>query len=182
MTDLSDEEIIDQILRLCVDSGKPVSVTGFFEQQLGIKKHWKQSSRIIEFIEYKGLADITQNDIAMANPTTNSIQNFGGYLAFIDSQNKKQEHADKIKKASDDKILIDLTISKWQKKTFWYVFIAGIAGLCLSIYSTIQSNLTQLQLEKTETRIDSLQKTVIRLDRELLKAVSDTSIQVRKNN
>lgn len=99
----------------------------------------------------------------------------GGYLAYLDRLRNQALYDSQIQQATDDKLFTDLTIAKWQKKTFWYLFIGSILSLLFSIFSTIQSSSTQQQLENTEKRIDSMQKTVIHLDQKLLKVVSDTT-------
>jgi hypothetical protein len=143
MKEYSDEEIIDLLLKKCIEGR--LSVTNFIENTLGIKDHFQQSDRIINFIQDNNLADISINDFIASNPTTVKLVKTGGYLAYLDRELAKQLHDDKIKKAADDLVLIDLTIAKWKKNTFWPVFIGGIIGGIMGAISLLgQLNLLHL--------------------------------------
>ncbi len=143
MKEYSDEEIIDLILKESLV--RRLSVSSFVENTLGIKDHFRQSERIINFIQDNDLADISMNDFVVPNPTTKKLVKTGGYLVHLDRELAKQVHADKIKKAADELILIDLTIAKWKKNTFWPVFIGGIIGGIMGAISLLgQLNLLHL--------------------------------------
>jgi hypothetical protein len=61
----------------------------------------------------------------------------GGYLAYLDRLRNQALIESKIETAKTKKIFNDLTISKWQKITFWPVFIFGFIGGILGAISLL---------------------------------------------
>ncbi|MES2727559.1 MAG: hypothetical protein V4643_10690 [Bacteroidota bacterium] len=190
MTTFSDNELIDKVLKASYESPRQyIEVLYALEKITGIKdtsgpsEVYNLTKKISKKIISEGIADCKDDrEIAiMINQKGIDIVDNGGYLEYMERLKNQALYDAKIQQATDDKLFTDLTIAKWQKKTFWYLFIGSILSLLLSIYSTLQSSSTQQQLEKTEKIIDSMQKTVIHLDQELLKVVSDTTKRFQKS-
>lgn len=143
MTEYTDEEIIDKLLKACIE--KNISLTSFAEKQLNIRNHWRQTERILNIIKLNDFADISHNDIIIANPKTKKIVGDGGYLMHLDRLNKRQEHLKKMQSIQDSKLLNEYTLTKWQKTTFWYWFVGAIIGGLMGFISLLgQLNLLHL--------------------------------------
>lgn len=160
MTEYTDEEIIDKLLKACIE--KNISLTSFAEKQLNIRNHCRQTERILNIIKLNDFADISHNDIIIANPKTKKIVGDGGYLMHLDRLNKRQEHLEKMQSIQDSKLLNEYTLTKWQKTTFWYWFVGAIIGGLMGFISLLgQLNLLHLPdlgqpRESTVTKSDSV--------------------------
>ncbi len=100
-------------------------------------------------------------------------KHYGGIEAYINELEKNREKEIFIEKKKNEKLLLDLKISKWQVKSFWYVFTIGLLGGLFSIYSIIR--------EITDKPLEQKVEDILRKRESLQQQKSEVSIDQTHN-
>ncbi|MFM7895013.1 MAG: hypothetical protein ACKO8L_03555, partial [Flavobacterium sp.] len=145
----SDIKVIDFILEQCLQK-KDVSLQDLldnklidFQQGEGLEINIfynprDEFKRYLKIIESHDLCKVTYfigNEIVERNSNTSLIINRGGFKSIYHKIKLDEEKV----LVDFEKSKIDLQLKKWQKKTFWWIFIIAIIGSSLSIYNFINS-------------------------------------------
>lgn len=146
MTTFSDNELIDKVLKASYDSPRQyIEVLYALEKITGIKdtpgpsEVYNLTKKISKKIISEGIADCKDDrEVAiMINQKGIDIVDNGGYLQHIERLRNQALIESKIETAKTKKVFNDLTLSKWQKITFWPVFIFGFIGGILGAISLL---------------------------------------------
>jgi len=113
-----------------------------YKEQLGILKFLVDESILINWGEHgKHILSPKGEEI---------IKIHGGIEKYFENKKKENEEIIRIKNIKNEKLINDAKISKWQVKTFWYVFIFGLIGGVYAVYSIINSVLGESEEQKIE--------------------------------
>lgn len=75
---------------------------------------------------------------------------YGGIDKYLEHEQEVRAENIRLDKARHEKIYNDAKLSKWQAKTFWFVFIFGLIGGVYTIYSIIHSAIGESEEQKIE--------------------------------
>ena len=83
------------------------------------------------------------------------VEIYGGIDKYLSHEKAENEENIRLDKAKHEKIYNDAKLSKWQIKTFWYVFIFGLIGGFYSIYSIINSFVGESEEHRIERILEN---------------------------
>jgi hypothetical protein len=121
------------------------------------------------------IAEIVISDYShciRANKLTEVFINQGGFTKVEKDEAILKEKEHKNKQIEIQNSSIDLQLKKWQRNTYWFLFIIAVVGFGLSI-CTFKKNLSFPEsIEKLENKIEKMELELVKLQ---------TSISVQKN-
>lgn len=157
---MTDDQIIDKILSELqrVDPGG-LYVASFVVDKLGLPA--LRYSEFVDFLDAEGLANPHDPRHRMSiTAYGRQICKAGGWLAHVDRLNAKRQEDDKHKAIEISKLKDDAILSRWQVRTFWWVFIFGIWGGIsgtISLALILKDRYSQQPAQKqTEQTIDTI--------------------------
>ena len=117
-----------------------------YKEQLGILKFLCDKSILVPWGEHGKhiLSDIGE-DI---------VDNYGGIDKYLAHEKEEIAEKKRLEKLKNEKLHFDTKLSKWQVKTFWFVFIFGLVGGFYSVYSIIDSFVGESEEKKIERMLE----------------------------
>ena len=166
-----DIEKLDFIIDKLVETGQPVCCQHLINAGLIDKQNNNKSElefqRLITFIEHYNVAKVTHSNISWdtvaANKNTHKFKEDGGFKNIIQEELNKRKKEEEIETLSVKKLKSDTKLSKWQVKTFWFVFIFGLFGFIFGIYNFIENLNKKELIEELKQDNQDTQEEVSRL-------------------
>ncbi len=155
-----DVEILDFILKTAIQKGAvfPDDLPPLSGSFLGKAKEVKSKdyAYYLDLLKLYGIVEIEKNlsgfKISPIHIKTNNFYNQGGFKAIYDKQQfdlkRKQEFDD----ISFRKLKSDAKLSKWQVKTFWWIFALACFGGLYSIYDLTNKIISKKQDQEILTK------------------------------
>jgi len=202
---LKNAELKDTILRLTLS----VSDTNFFlddiKRHLDLPNSFEEIKSILFEIQATNpeIAEFKFNEFnssIKSNGATKYFLDKGGFIKIFNDTNTSLEKATKKEEKEVENLTLDITLKKWQKKTFWPLFFFAFIGFGLSVFNFITSlnnskkediqkqNIEQMEeeLEKlnisisNHERVDSLRNSKVSNNTENKKILTDSLLQKAK--
>jgi hypothetical protein len=141
-----DAEILDYIVResltkycLHAEDLKPLS-TGILSNSKDIKE--RNYSYYFNILKEKNVVKVengfnSQTEISQIDFKTKEFLMQGGFKAIVEENNRIANRNNESDKLSFEKLQLDSKLSKWQVKTFWWIFSFGIIGGVYAIISIV---------------------------------------------
>ena len=142
---------LEFLLTLDKNSAFKSIVNTFFEKR---KVNKERGLAICKYLERKSL-------ITLMLDSNEELRN----LNFDISKIKDFLKNDRVNKIwiTENKLLNDSTLSKWQVKTFWPIFIFAFVGFGFSVFNFISTQKTQENTKLQEQRIEKMESELTKL-------------------
>ncbi len=82
------------------------------------------------------------------------VDDYGGIEKFLAHRQVEINEKNRLKKITDEKLIFDAKLSKWQVKIFWPMFIIALIGGFYSIYSIIDAVVGESEEQKIVRILD----------------------------
>lgn len=151
------DKLIDYNLKLI--SSTPDHVCSVFDiKDLDGEDHM-QPKRLVLIMQEKGLVTLGTSRVDLTNAGYQIVQS-GGWIQFLERkkiiEKVRDEETKRDKEVERKKSTYDLKLKKWQVKTFWPVFVFGLAGFLIGIFNLVYSLSKSKSAEKQEQRIEQM--------------------------
>jgi hypothetical protein len=127
----------------------------YYDATHGLNIEYLENEAIKKFLlEEEILSQWNTDQYVITKKGQDIIQKFNGKIEeYLRDKDKIQEEYLKLEQARNVKLYYDLKHSKWQARTFWWVFIFGlIGGICGIISLVMQIN---EKANKPESKIEN---------------------------
>lgn len=117
-----------------------------------LKFESKEQSEIRKFLIDESIIKDwgTHGQLIISKKGEEIVNVYGCIVKYLEHEKEVRTENIRLEKARHEKIYNDAKLSKWQAKTFWFVFIFGLIGGVYTIYSIMHSVVGESEEQKIE--------------------------------
>lgn len=170
---MTDQEKIDKIL-LKFGEERPLSFLDNCEYIIGVPTTAMEHHLLRDTMLTRNLIDTEGHDIFFITPFGREVLKSGGWLEYLERESKDLKLKQEFEDIQFEKLKYDAKLSKWQVKTFWYIFflsICGVISLGIQIFDKLTDTTT---IDKKTLTTISIADTASTLPRTKTDYLTDT--------
>lgn len=121
-------EILDKVLAdLYRERKSRFNPDLYLKERFQLEDH--QAQGVFEKLQLNDLVDFANRKSMTISEKGMRIQTeYGGWLAYLRLQEENEAKQEERQQKEDEKLDLDLTLAKWQKKVFWPLFFIALLG------------------------------------------------------
>jgi len=186
----NDIVILDLIIDKILELGYFIEVDNLFKSgeitEPDYKKRELEFQRLLTIIEELKCATVNHSDQGWRvepNRNTLTFQKNGGFKTYSQEELNRLEKEREIEILTTNKLRWDSKLSKWQVKTFWWIFVFGFFGFIFGLYNFIDNlnktkSIEELELSNQETQEEVSRLRTLVLDQKTVYSLHNSRTQI----